>query len=169
MSSTSVTWRFAFSHPAHVVALGLGAGLSPLAPGTMGTVLAWVVYSQWGQGLGDTTWLLATALAFLVGWWACTVTASHMAQADPGAIVWDEILAFALVLWIAGPNGWGEQWFLFALFRFFDAAKPGPVRWADQVFKGDGWTGGFGILFDDLVAAMCTLLVFAFWRLWSAA
>ena len=57
----------------------------------------------------------------------------------------------------------------FALFRFFDAVKPGPVGWADRAFKlraGEtiGWRQGFGILFDDLVAAGCTLLVLALWR-----
>ena len=49
----------------------------------------------------------------------------------------------------------------FALFRFFDAAKPGPVAWADRHFKGFGARGGFGILLDDLVAAFCTLLLLA--------
>ena len=55
----------------------------------------------------------------------------------------------------------GWQLAAFALFRYFDAAKPGPVRWADKVFKGHGWRGGWGIMFDDLVAAFCTLLVLA--------
>ena len=45
------------------------------------------------------------------------------------------------------------------LFRFFDAAKPQPVRWADQTFKGWGWRGGWGIMFDDLVAALCSAIV----------
>ena len=52
---------------------------------------------------------------------------------------------------------------------YFDAAKPGPVAWADSLFKGRpgepiGWAQGFGILFDDFVAAGCTLLVTALWR-----
>jgi phosphatidylglycerophosphatase A len=50
------------------------------------------------------------------------------------------------------------------LFRFFDAVKFGPVAWADQTFKGFGARGGFGIMFDDLVAAFCTLLLLALWR-----
>jgi phosphatidylglycerophosphatase A len=54
----------------------------------------------------------------------------------------------------------------FVLFRFFDAVKPGPVAWADRLFKGFGWRGGWGILWDDLVAAFCTLLVIALWRIW---
>ena len=85
---------------------------------------------------------------------------------DPGFIVWDEIVAMWAVLWLVMPTDfWGQLW-AFLLFRFFDAAKPGPVAWADQVFKGWGWRGALGILFDDLVAAFCTLLVIAAWRTW---
>ena len=91
-------------------------------------------------------------------------TARRTGVADPGFIVIDEIVAFWLVLWLAMPmSGWG-QLAAFALFRYFDAAKPGPVAWADRVFKGWGWRGGWGIMFDDLVAAGCTLLVMALWR-----
>jgi phosphatidylglycerophosphatase A len=100
----------------------------------------------------------------LVGWWACTLTARHMGVADPGAIVWDEVVAFWLILWLVTPTTFGGELGAFILFRYFDAAKPGPVRWADQLFKGFGWRGGWGILFDDLVAAFCTLLVMALWR-----
>jgi phosphatidylglycerophosphatase A len=85
---------------------------------------------------------------------------------DPGQIVVDEIAAFWLVLWLVMPTGFWGQLAAFALFRFFDAAKPGPVGWADRLFKGFGWRGGFGILFDDLVAAGCTVLVVALWRFW---
>jgi phosphatidylglycerophosphatase A len=84
--------------------------------------------------------------------------------ADPGSIVWDEVLAFWAVLWLIAPAGWLAQLIAFAVFRFFDAAKPGPVGWADRRFKPTpsapiGWLQGFGILFDDLVAAACTLAV----------
>ena len=72
----------------------------------------------------------------------------------------DEIVAFWLVLWLWLPASWGDQLLAFILFRFFDMVKPGPVGWADGLFKGRrGWVGGWGILFDDLVAAFCTLLV----------
>jgi phosphatidylglycerophosphatase A len=90
-----------------------------------------------------------------------------MGVADPSAVVWDEVAAFWLVLWLVMPAGWLGQLIAFALFRFFDAAKPGPVGWADARFKGFGWRGGFGIMVDDLAAAFCTLLVLALWRrLW---
>ena len=69
-----------------------------------------------------------------------------------------------VVLWLLLPAGFWAQLIAFALFRFFDAVKPGPVAWADELFKGLGWRGGWGIMFDDLVAAFCTLLVIALWR-----
>jgi phosphatidylglycerophosphatase A len=87
-----------------------------------------------------------------------------MGVSDPGAIVWDEIIAMWVVFLLIMPSSFSEQLFAFVLFRFFDAVKLGPVAWADRCFKGFGWRGGFGIIFDDLVAAGCTLLVFAFWR-----
>src|SRR4051794_30348767 len=158
--------RFMLSHPAHIIALGLGSGLSPVAPGTAGTLWAWLawlfipdLWSPAGMGL-----FLLAGLA--VGWWACTVTASHMRVLDPGNIVWDEIIAFWIVLWLVTPAGFATQLVAFVLFRLFDAIKPGPVGWADSLFHGFGWRGGFGILFDDLVAAFCTLLVIAAWRFW---
>jgi phosphatidylglycerophosphatase A len=108
-------------------------------------------------------------LGFVIGWWACTTTAQHARLDDPGAIVWDEVLAIWAILWVLGPVGFWGQAGAFALFRYFDAAKPGPVRWADRRFKGGGWRGGFGILFDDLVAAFCTLFTIALGvALWRA-
>lgn len=163
------TWRFLFSHPAHAIALGFGSGLSPKAPGTVGTLWAWVAFLVLRPHLGDVDWAVLLAASFYVGLWACTVTARHLAVADPGAIVWDEVLAFWLVLWLVMPAGFWAQLAAFALFRFFDAAKPGPVAWADALFKVRrgapiGWAQGFGIIFDDLVAALCTLLVISVWR-----
>jgi phosphatidylglycerophosphatase A len=106
------------------------------------------------------------AASLVVGWWACTVTAAHMRVLDPGAIVWDEVIAFWIVLWLVMPAGLWAQLAAFVLFRLFDAVKPGPVAWADELFHGFGWRGGFGIIFDDLVAALCTLFVIAAWRFW---
>ena len=162
-------WRFLLAHPAHAVALGFGSGLSPIAPGTAGTLWGWLVYVLLEPGLGDILRAIVLVAATLVGWWACTVTARHLAQADPSSVVWDEIVAFWLVLWLVTPASFTAQVIAFVLFRFFDAAKPGPVAWADQRFKlrrGQpiGGAQGFGILLDDFVAALCTLLVIAAWR-----
>ena len=156
--------RFLLSHPAHFIALGAGAGLSRLAPGTAGTLWAWAVFLLLQIWLTPLQLGVLIAAATLVGWWACTVTAQHLGVADPGAIVWDEIVAFWLVLWLVTPTTFGGELAAFVLFRYFDAAKPGPVGWADRLFKGFGWRGGWGILFDDFVAAFCTLLVIAIWR-----
>ena len=168
------TPRFMLSHPAHSIALGFGSGLSPVAPGTAGTLWAWAAWLALQAWLEPATIGCVIAASLPIGWWACTVAARHMAIADPGAIVWDEVVAFWLVLWLVTPAGLPAQLVAFALFRLFDAAKPGPVAWADQLFKQRratpatmSWSAaGFGILFDDLVAAFCTLLVIAFFRAW---
>ena len=152
------------SHPAHWVAMGFGSGLSAKAPGTVGTLWAWAAYLVLQTWLGPAAMGRVMLGALLVGWWACTVSAQRLALADPGCIVWDEVVAFWLILWLLMPAGFLTQLLAFVLFRFFDAVKPGPVGWADRVFKGGGWRGGWGILFDDLVAAFCTLLVLALWR-----
>ncbi|OYT98430.1 MAG: phosphatidylglycerophosphatase A [Burkholderiales bacterium PBB1] len=169
MAPRRASVRLMLSHPAHAMAFGFGSGLSPMAPGTVGTLWAWLAFLVMQPYL-STFQLAALLLAgFFVGWWACTVTARSLATPDPGSIVWDEVLAFWLVLWLVTPAGLLEQGVAFALFRYFDAAKPGPVAWADALFKGRrgaaiGWAQGFGILFDDLIAALCTLLVMAVWR-----
>ena len=157
------TLRFMLSHPAHVIALGFGAGLAPVAPGTAGTLWAWASFLALQAWLPPPAigWVIAASLP--IGCWACAVTARNLRVLDPGSIVWDEVVAFWLVLWLLMPAGFAAQLAAFALFRFFDAVKPGPVGWADGLFHGHGWRGGFGIIFDDLVAAFCTLLVLAVW------
>ena len=165
--SMSVQWnaaRFMWSHPAHVLAMGFGSGLSPKAPGTVGTLWAWASYELMTLFMTTSDIGLLIALSLPVGWWACTVTAQHMQVQDPSAIVWDEIVAFWLILWLWMPVGLWGQFIAFVLFRFFDAVKPGPVGWADRHFHGLGWRGGWGIMFDDLVAAFCTLLCISLWQ-----
>jgi len=161
------TVRFMLSNPAHCIALGFGSGLPRIAPGTVGTLWAWVAFLVMQRWFVPSTigWIILVSLP--VGWWACTVTAKHMAVLDPGNIVWDEVVAFWLVLWLIMPASFTGQLVAFGLFRFFDAVKPGPVAWADQHFKGFNSRGGFGILFDDFVAAFCTLLVIATWKFWQ--
>ena len=173
-SPITPTGRFMMAHPAHVMALGFGSGLSPKAPGTMGTLWAWGVFALLQNRLTESQWGWLIGISIVAGWWVCTLTAKHMRVLDPGSIVWDEIAAFWLVLWLISPTGLWEQLAAFALFRFFDAVKPGPVAWADQLFHDvdpatdpSAWRkAGWGIMLDDLVAAFCTLLVMALWRAW---
>ncbi len=164
--------RFLLSHPAHWIALGFGSGLSRIAPGTAGTLWAWLAFIALSPWMNDTRWALLIGVSLPVGWWACSVTARNMAVLDPGSIVWDEVVAFWLVLWLIMPAGLVGQVLAFGLFRFFDAVKPGPVGWADALYHAldpatdrAAWRkAGFGIMFDDLVAAGCALLVVAAWR-----
>ncbi len=155
---------FMLSHPAHCVALGWGSGLSPKAPGTVGSLWGWIAWLVLQNHLSVPAQGGLIAVSILLGWWACTVTAKNLGVSDPGCIVWDEIVAIWLIMWLLLPAGFWAQTIAFALFRFFDAVKPGPVAWADQRFKGFGWRGGWGILWDDLVAAFCTLILIALWR-----
>ncbi|HNT38368.1 MAG TPA: phosphatidylglycerophosphatase A [Rubrivivax sp.] len=153
--------RFMLAAPAHLIALGLGSGLAPRAPGTAGTLWAWLVYLLLAHALPAGALAALLLAAWPLGWWACTRTAQHLGVADPGAIVWDEVAAFWLLLWLL-PPAWWVQALAFVLFRLFDALKPGPVGWADRRFKlrpgqAIGWAQGAGILLDDLVAALCCL------------
>jgi phosphatidylglycerophosphatase A len=166
MTPQRASARFMLRHPAHAIALGFGSGLAPRAPGTVGTLWAWAVFVLLEHALGPLPWAALLVAGLLLGVWACTLCARHMGVSDPGAIVWDEIIAFWAVLWLIAPASWWVQLVAFGLFRFFDAAKPGPVGWADRLYKPApgamvGWAQGFGILFDDLVAAACTLGVMA--------
>jgi len=166
-----VSVGFMLRHPARWIALGFGSGLAPMAPGTVGTLWAWAAFLLLDRWLGPWQWGLVLVASLVIGVWACSRTAGELGLADPGVIVWDEVVAFWAVLWLLMPTGFVGQAVAFALFRYFDAVKPGPVRWADQRFKNArGWRQGWGILFDDLAAALCTLLVIALWRFaWEPA
>ncbi len=141
-------------HPAHVVALGGGAGLLP-GPGTWGTLLALPLYWFWLANLPVSwqalIWLLAAPLCT----WAAGVTARHLTSADPGAIVVDEIHAFIGMLIVLPPQFYWQLW-AFLLFRALDIFKPPPVSWADRRVHG-----GLGIMLDDWLAAAMALLLLA--------
>jgi len=141
-------FRFLLAHPAHLIAFGFGSGLAPKAPGTVGTVLGlplfWLIAAT-TSSLSNQLMLLAAA--FLLGIWACGRTGRALGVADHGGMVWDEIVAFALVL-LCAPPGWPWIAAAFALFRLFDILKPWPIRLADTHLKN-----GFGVMFDDLLAA----------------
>ncbi|THU02744.1 phosphatidylglycerophosphatase A [Lampropedia puyangensis] len=153
-------------HPARLIALGFGSGLSKYAPGTVGTAWGWLSFNLFLAQRNDITIAIVWLSALFFGWWACKATSDALGSLDSGHIVWDEILAFWLVLWLLGPSAFGLQLLAFLLFRFFDAAKPQPVKWADSTFKGTGWRGAWGIIWDDLVAAFCSLLVLAVLHQW---
>lgn len=146
---------FAFSRPAHVIAFGFGAGLAPRAPGTAGTLAAWAAGSLALLYVPPLLLLAAAGVLFLLGIWACGVTGRALGVPDHGAMVWDEIVAFLAVLaFVPREPAW--QAAAFALFRAFDIVKPPPIRAFER-----RWHGGFGVMFDDVLAAAYTLVVLA--------
>ena len=155
-SAQGASWRFMWRNPLHVLALGFGSGLAPIAPGTAGTLFAWASYDLLALWLGPLQWAVIIGAGALIGVWACGHTARALGLEDPSPVVWDEIIAFWLVLLLVTPAGWAEQLAAFLLFRAFDAGKWLAVGWADRHVKG-----GFGIMLDDLIAAAFTLLVMA--------
>lgn len=155
--------RFMLSHPAHVLAQGFGSGLSPVVPGTVGTLFGWLSFSvltvRWPALFTPLNWAIIIAVGFVVGIWACHKTGRDLGIADHGSMVWDEIIAIWLVMLLLMPAGFATQFWGFLWFRFFDMVKPAPIGYFDRHFKG-----GFGVMWDDLVAAFYTLLLFALWR-----
>ena len=138
------------AHPAHLLALGFGSGLAWFLPGTFGTLMGWLLYLWLDPYLAGSQWVWAIAGAFLAGVWACQVTGKALGVIDHGGIVWDEIVAIWLVLFVASNHfsGPAAQLACVALFRFYDMVKPPPIRWFDR-----HWKNGFGVMFDDIVAA----------------
>lgn len=136
----------------HFLALGFGSGLAPKAPGTFGTLAA--IPLVYLLSLSSTTiYLLFLVAGTLLGCYVCGKTASDVGEHDHGAIVWDEIIGFALtMLWV--PISLPSLVVGFILFRFFDITKPWPIRWFDQKVHG-----GVGIMLDDLLAALPALAI----------
>jgi phosphatidylglycerophosphatase A len=149
------SWRFLLRHPAHFLAFGFGAGLVPVAPGTWGTLLAVPLYWLIEPRLTATEFLLLLGALFGVGIWACGITGRAIGISDHGGMVWDETVAFLVVLFFV-PADVVWQALAFLVFRLFDILKPPPIRYYERTFRN-----GFGVMLDDLVAAFYTLIVFA--------
>lgn len=139
-------------NPVHLLSLGFGSGLAPRAPGTAGTLIAIPVYLLM-TGLGPTMYLLVTLFLLYIGIHLCQATAQRLGVHDHPAIVWDEIVGYLLTM-VAVPLGW--IWIVagFVLFRLFDIWKPWPIGYFDRRVSG-----GLGIMFDDLLAALYASIV----------
>jgi len=144
--------------PGHFLALGFGSGLAPVAPGTFGSLVGLALHIGLSRFLALPAYTLAVVVLAAAGVWLCGRAARALGGADPGAVVWDEIVGMLVAL--AGmPHHW--SWWLagFLLFRVFDIAKPWPVSWADRRLSG-----GLGIMMDDLLAGGMTLGLLALAR-----
>jgi len=148
--------RTVLTDPVHVLAFGFGTGLSPVAPGTVGSLLG-VGLAGATLGLGLFAQLALTVALFVAGIWICGASARRLGIHDHGGIVWDEICGMYATLLIAPPDI--TAWILgFVLFRAFDIVKPWPIRDLDHRLRG-----GLGIMLDDLVAALYAALMLGFY------
>ena len=143
--------------PIQLVALGLGSGLAPYAPGTAGSLLA--LLPAWALFALPLPWRVGVVAAVIaVGIWVCGASARRLGVHDHGAIVFDEI-AGVLATALAAPSA-SAMWLalIFVLFRIFDIWKPWPIRQLDHSVGG-----GLGIMLDDLMAAVyaaaCLLMI----------
>jgi len=137
----------ALATPTGLLAFGFGAGLSPFAPGTVGTAVGMLLALPLA-GMPASAGALAVAAAFAAGVFICKRASKRLGVHDHGGIVFDEFVGIWLVL-VCIPAHW--TWWLaaFAAFRVFDIAKPWPIAWLDRRVGG-----GFGVMLDDVVAAV---------------
>ena len=145
-------------NPLHLLSLGFGSGLSPHAPGTMGTLVAVPLYLMLSR-LELIAYLIAIASGFILGIYVCNYTSKALGVHDHSGIVWDEIIGYWITMIAVPAPTW--QWILtgFVLFRFFDIVKPWPVNLADKHIPG-----GFGIMIDDVLAGLYAFAcIQAFW------
>lgn len=149
--ATRPTAAWVFGGPVRALAFGFGAGLSPVAPGTMGTLVAVPLYLL-VQDMPLTLYAVLTVGLAVAGFWICGRAAHGLGVHDHPGIVWDEIVGY-LITMLGAPAGW--LWILtgFALFRFFDVVKPWPCGWVDRKVSG-----GVGIMLDDIIAGLYGLL-----------
>lgn len=141
------TWRFILSNPVNFLAFGFGAGLSPKAPGTVGTLVGYPLYFLLIGYLPFNIVLIALTALYLLGIWLCDVAGKAVGVSDHPGIVWDEIVAMALVLCFSPQNIYGYVG-AFLAFRLFDIVKPWPINLIDEKMEN-----GNGVMFDDLIAA----------------
>jgi len=146
--------KIVFGSPSGFLAFGFGSGLSPFAPGTMGTLVA-IPFIFVLKGLGNLGFWVALVLLFLLGISLCGQVSRKLGVHDHGGIVWDEMVGYWLAVAFV-PLQW--PWLLagFLLFRFFDILKPWPIRYLDKKIHG-----GFGIMIDDVLAALFTVILLA--------
>lgn len=140
------------------VAFGFGSGLTGFAPGTFGTLFAWLAFALGSAAIGPTGMLVVAALGLPLGVWAVRRAGRDLGVVDHGAIVWDEVVAFWFVLCVV-PGAFAAQFVAFLLFRFFDIVKPPPIRQVDRRMKTP-----WGVMLDDLLAGLYTVLPFLLWE-----
>jgi phosphatidylglycerophosphatase A len=147
--------RVVLGHPAGWIALGFGSGLSPVAPGTVGSLAAFIPWFV-VRGMNPIVYAVFLVVTFAVGIWASNWVVRKTNINDPSFVVWDEFVGqwiALLPLVIVARSAW---WTIagFILFRIFDIWKPWPVSLADRDIGG-----GLGVMVDDVVAGAYAAIV----------
>ncbi len=160
MTKSQETADFNLFNPVHCLALGFGSGLLRPAPGTWGTLVGALIIvliaSQ--TGTQSLAYFTICAVISLAGIYICGKAAEDVGLHDHGAIVWDEIAGIFVTLAFV-PYSITALVVGFVLFRLFDIVKPWPISWLDAKVGG-----GFGIMIDDIIAAVYAgLLLYACW------
>ena len=147
------SWTQLQDEPALMLAFGFGSGLAPKAPGTAGTLVGWLLAIP--MALYQPWLLWAIVLIGLVfGARICQAGIDATGVDDHPGIVWDEMVAIGMVVALL-PVQTPLWWLLgFGLFRLFDILKPPPIRMLEHQTPG-----GWGVMLDDLLAALYALLV----------
>ena len=128
------------------IGTGFGSGLSPVAPGTAGSLVALVIYYFLPLSSDSIEFYSMIFVGSLLGVWA-TGTLISEADEDPGKAVWDEFVG----LWITClllPKELGWMAAAFVCFRILDVIKPWPARRLESLH------GGLGIMADDLMVGI---------------
>ena len=140
-------------NPILMLGFGLGSGLSPKAPGTVGTLLGMLLFIPillWSE---IAAWIVLV-IGLFTGSAICGRSSEYMDVHDHGGIVWDEFVGVWLVLLVLPVQSW-EYWLAaFITFRVFDIWKPWPIKTVDEQVSG-----GFGIMLDDVLAAIYSIFV----------
>ena len=153
-SNYSPTFLSLCRRPVHLLAFGLGSGLAPVAPGTVGTLACLPFYWLLSE-LPLDSYVLAVSALFVAGIAICNTTTQDLKVPDHPGIVWDEWVGYLVAMTAVPPS---IPWVLagFLLFRLFDVLKPGPIGWLDKNIHG-----GLGIMLDDLAAGLAAAAVLA--------
>ena len=143
------------------LALGFGTGLIKKAPGTFGTLAAFPFF-LFLQLLSQPLIYIVILTMFFIGIYVADKTSQALSISDPSCIVIDEIVGFLLLLILIQHMPGAEILIskidlilAFILFRIFDIWKPFPIDFLEKKFKG-----GFGIMIDDIGAAIYAYIIF---------
>jgi phosphatidylglycerophosphatase A len=136
-----------------LLATALGAGYSPFAPGTAGSLVALAIAWLLRDTLAPWHFAVLAGLMFAPAVWSADVTAKAVKRKDPGLVVIDEVIGQWITIAGASTLNWKTALAAFALFRLFDIWKPPPVRQLEAL------PGGLGINADDAMAGVYGALV----------